>query len=69
MLIERQSARAQHCELHNIAAVTGGMVAQEVIKIITKQYTPADNIVVYDGIRSKTQVFRFPVPKLRAESS
>ena len=44
-------------ELHNIAALTGGMVAQEVIKIITKQYVPVDNTCVFDGIQSKTAVF------------
>ena len=44
-------------ELHNIAALTGGMVAQEVIKVITKQYVPVDNTCVFDGIQSKTAVF------------
>ncbi|KFY97546.1 hypothetical protein V500_02016 [Pseudogymnoascus sp. VKM F-4518 (FW-2643)] len=43
-------ARAQGGELHNIAALTGGMVAQEAIKIITKQYIPIDNTCVFDGI-------------------
>ena len=51
-------ARAQGGELHNIAALTGGMVAQEVIKIITKQYIPIDNTCVFDGIVSRSQVFR-----------
>ena len=44
-------------ELHNVAALTGGMVAQEVIKVITKQYVPVDNTCVFDGIQSKTAVF------------
>ena len=30
-------------ELHNISALTGGMVAQEVIKVVTKQYVTIDN--------------------------
>ena len=34
--------RADGAELHNISALTGGMVAQEVIKVITKQYVPVD---------------------------
>ena len=51
-------ARAQGGELHNISSLTGGIVAQEVIKIITKQYIPIDNLCVFDGIKSKTQVFR-----------
>ena len=45
-------------ELHNISALTGGMVAQEVIKVVTKQYIPVDNACVFDGIVSKTAVFR-----------
>ena len=49
--------RADGAELHNVAALTGGMVAQEVIKIITKQYVPIDNTCVFDGIESKTAVF------------
>ncbi|KAL8873090.1 MAG: hypothetical protein Q9174_001378, partial [Haloplaca sp. 1 TL-2023] len=50
--------RADGAELHNISALTGGMVAQEVIKVITKQYIPIDNTCVFDGIASKTEVFR-----------
>ncbi len=50
--------RANGAELHNIAALTGGMVAQEVIKVITKQYVPIDNTCVFDGIASKAGVFR-----------
>ena len=50
--------RADRGELHNVAALTGGMVAQEVIKVITKQYVPVDNCCVFDGISSKTAVFK-----------
>lgn len=49
--------RADGAELHNISALTGGMVAQEVIKVITKQYVPINNTCVFDGITSKTAVF------------
>jgi amyloid beta precursor protein binding protein 1 len=41
-----------------VAALTGGMVAQEVIKIVTKQYIPIDNTCVFDGIASRCQVLR-----------
>lgn len=51
-------ARARGGELHNISALTGGMVSQEVIKIITKQYIPVDNTCIFDGIASRTQVLR-----------
>lgn len=50
--------RADGAELHNISALTGGMVAQEVIKVVTKQYVPVDNTCVFDGIASKSAVFR-----------
>lgn len=54
----QEVARAKGGELHNISALTGGMVAQEIIKIITKQYIPIDNTCVFDGITSRTQVFK-----------
>lgn len=50
--------RAAGGELHNISAVMGGMVAQEMIKIITKQYVPIDNTCIFDGIDSRCQVLR-----------
>ncbi|CZR63208.1 related to auxin-resistance protein [Phialocephala subalpina] len=56
--ISQEVARAKGGELHNISALTGGMVAQEVIKIITKQYIPIDNTCIFDGITSRTQVLR-----------
>lgn len=56
--ISQEVARAKGGELHNISALTGGMVAQEVIKIITKQYIPIDNACIFDGITSRTQVLR-----------
>jgi len=51
-------ARARGGELHNISALTGGMISQEVIKIITKQYIPIDNTCIFDGITSRTQILR-----------
>lgn len=56
--IAAEVARAKGGELHNISALTGGMVAQEVIKIITKQYVPIDNLCIFDGITSRAQVLR-----------
>lgn len=56
--VAKEVARSRGGELHNISALTGGMVAQEVIKLITKQYVPVDNVCVFDGIYSRTQVFR-----------
>jgi amyloid beta precursor protein binding protein 1 len=54
----QEVARAAGGELHNVAALTGGLVAQETIKIITKQYIPIDNTCIYDGIAGRCQVLR-----------
>ncbi|OAA56697.1 ubiquitin-like activating enzyme [Niveomyces insectorum RCEF 264] len=54
--IAEELARTGGGELHNISALTGGMVAQEMIKIITKQYVPIDNTCIFDGISSRCQV-------------
>lgn len=51
-------ARAGGAELHNIASLTGGLIAQEIIKVITKQYVPIDNTCVFDGINSRSYVLR-----------
>ena len=50
--------RANGGELHSISSVTGGMVAQEAIKLLTKQYVPVDGVCVFDGVRSKVGVFK-----------
>lgn len=42
-------------ELNNIASFMGGIGAQEAIKIITGQYIPLDNTLIFDGIRSVTE--------------
>ncbi|KAJ4389720.1 hypothetical protein N0V93_007192 [Gnomoniopsis smithogilvyi] len=54
----QEIARAGGGELHNTSALTGGMVAQEMIKIITKQYIPVDNTCIFDGMTSRAQVLR-----------
>ncbi|KIH94788.1 amyloid beta precursor protein binding protein 1 [Sporothrix brasiliensis 5110] len=54
--IAEELARTGGSELHNVSALTGGMVAQEMIKIITKQYVPIDNTCVFDGITSRCQI-------------
>lgn len=50
--------RAGGGELHNIASLTGGLMAQEVIKVITKQYIPVDNACLFDGVASRSYVLR-----------
>ncbi|RMY42356.1 hypothetical protein D0865_12031 [Hortaea werneckii] len=50
--------RAGGGELHNIASLMGGLISQEVIKIITRQYVPVDNTCLFDGVKSRSQVLR-----------
>ncbi|PSN62126.1 hypothetical protein BS50DRAFT_577983 [Corynespora cassiicola Philippines] len=52
----QELVRAGGAELHNISALTGGLVSQEVIKVITEQYIPVDNTCIFDGVKSKTEV-------------
>ncbi|KAJ2850881.1 NEDD8-activating enzyme E1 regulatory subunit [Coemansia erecta] len=46
-------ARSGCDELHNIASLSGGMIAQEAIKLITHQYVPANNLCIIDGTSAK----------------
>lgn len=51
----KEIARAGCYELHNISSFLGGIGSQEIVKIITKQYTLLDNLMVFDGVVSKGQ--------------
>jgi amyloid beta precursor protein binding protein 1 len=42
--------RVGACEMHNIAALIGGIAAQEIVKLITAQYVPINNLYVFNGI-------------------
>lgn len=57
--VAKELLRAGGGELHNIAALTGGLVAQEALKVLTRQYVPLDNTFVFNGIESKGEMFRF----------
>src|SRR3569833_2449473 len=46
-------ARTGGGELHNVSALTGGMVAQEMIKNNNKQYVPVANTCIFDGFGSR----------------
>ncbi|KAL9109167.1 MAG: hypothetical protein Q9227_006092 [Pyrenula ochraceoflavens] len=50
--------RSDGGELHNISALTGGMVAQEAIKIITRQYVPVDGTAIFDGVKSRVETLK-----------
>lgn len=50
--------RSNSHELHNVSSIMGGIAAQEIIKILTNQYIPLDNCIVFDGISGKTLSFK-----------
>jgi amyloid beta precursor protein binding protein 1 len=56
--IAKEMQRSEGGELHNIAALTGGMVAQEAIKVVTRQYVPVDSTCIFDGVFSKSEVLK-----------
>jgi len=39
------------CELPSVAALIGGVAAQEVIKVITGQFVPLNNTFIYNAIK------------------
>ncbi|KAK4526810.1 hypothetical protein GAYE_SCF28MG4727 [Galdieria yellowstonensis] len=48
----KEMCRCGDSELHSIAALTGGIAAQEVVKIITKQFQPLRGWFIFNGARS-----------------
>jgi len=42
--------------MHTIASILGGVVAQEMIKLLTQQWLPMDNTYVFNGIVSASAV-------------
>jgi len=45
-------------EIHSVAAFLGGCAAHESIKLLTGQFVPIDNIVVYNAISSNVTTFK-----------
>nr|XP_039265716.1 NEDD8-activating enzyme E1 regulatory subunit-like [Styela clava] len=53
-----EMTRCGAAELHAVASFMGGIVAHEVIKLITAQYVPFDDTFVYNGINCTTSSFK-----------
>jgi amyloid beta precursor protein binding protein 1 len=47
----RHWLRADGAQLHNTAAVLGGIASQEIIKLITHQYVPLNNTFIWNGLK------------------
>lgn len=50
-----EMCRTRGVKLHNIAAIIGAIAAQEVIKVVTKQYVTMEGVLVYDGINGSAK--------------
>ncbi|KAL6045048.1 NEDD8-activating enzyme E1 regulatory subunit [Balamuthia mandrillaris] len=48
--------RFGNSQLHNIAAFLGGLVSQEIIKVLTRQWLPLNNTLIYNSMNSTTTV-------------
>jgi len=46
-----EMTRFAGAELHSIASLLGGVVAQEVVKIISRQFIPLENTFIFNGIK------------------
>ncbi|GMR40771.1 hypothetical protein PMAYCL1PPCAC_10966 [Pristionchus mayeri] len=53
-----EMCRYAAAEPHAVAALLGGMAAQEVIKLATRQYIPVENTLVYDAHSGLSDTFK-----------
>jgi len=53
----QELCRYGNSQIHNIAAVLGGVAAQETIKLLTHQWVPLNNTFIFNGINSASASF------------
>ena len=51
-------------ELHSTAAFMGGVASQEIIKLITSQFVPVADTLIYDGLANKLTSLELIVPSM-----
>lgn len=56
--VATEMVRYHAAEVHNVASVVGGVASQEAVKLVTKQYVPADNTFCFNGITGTAASFR-----------
>eukprot|EP00775_Hariotina_reticulata_P012383 gene12383-12517_t len=54
-----EMCRLGAAELHVVAAVMGGMAAQEAIKLVTQQFVPFNGSLIYNAMASTTSIFQW----------
>ncbi|KAI3639224.1 hypothetical protein MIR68_002754 [Amoeboaphelidium protococcarum] len=52
-------ARAGNAQVHSTCAYIGGLASQECLKIMTKQYIPVNNTIIYDGMKSLPSIRKY----------
>jgi len=52
------SVRYGGCEPQTVAALIGGVAAQEAVKLLTHQYLPLDNTYIFNGINGTAAALR-----------
>ena len=58
MIILSQICRYGGAELYSVAAFLGGVAAHEVIKLVTGQYVPFDNMILYNAVTSNVTTYK-----------
>lgn len=53
-----EMVRFSDTQVHTVSAFLGGVASQEAIKILIKQYTIFNDTFIYDGVHSRTQVYK-----------
>ncbi|KNE97462.1 hypothetical protein PSTG_09296 [Puccinia striiformis f. sp. tritici PST-78] len=65
----REMVRSGGSELPHISSLAGGIVAQEVIKLITGQYIPMNGVCIFDGYRSTMGVLELDSTNVSATAT
>jgi len=50
----QELCRYGNSQIHNIAAVMGGVAAQEIIKLVTHQWVPLNNTFIFNGVKASS---------------
>jgi len=53
----KETCRFGASQIHNTCAFVGGVAAQEIIKLVTKQWHPVNNTFIYNGITGTSAFF------------
>ncbi len=49
--------RYEGSHLHTISSILGGIASQEAVKLITHQFIPLNNTLVYNGIKCEAETY------------